>query len=349
MAARGNSLSYQPLVRVVARALRTRCSVPGGARIIVAVSGGADSVALLRALAALAPRRGWGLKLAVGHVQHHLREEAETDAAFVEALAGRLRLPFQRADLGPPKSGNVEAWARTARYAALGKMAAEFDARFIATAHHADDQLETVLMRMLRGSSVTGLRGIAWRRGLAEDPEEAPSRTSGKRLWIVRPMLGVDRETIRRFLGSIGQDWREDHTNADISRLRARLRAEVTPTLKAIRSDAARRAVRLADHFRDVAALLRHEVNAASDHVIAGKSQLKLDRSVARELPRVVLATLLRGMLAHAGVPGDKAATRALEPVLKAIRDREGGTRDFRFRGSVLSVTRGAVTIQKGG
>ncbi|MFK7789287.1 MAG: tRNA lysidine(34) synthetase TilS, partial [Phycisphaeraceae bacterium] len=154
---------YHPLVRSVARALRERCDVEPSSAIVVACSGGADSVALLRALAMLAPRRKWQLRVIVGHINHHLRNEADDDAAFVEALAGVLSLPFARRDIRPADlPGNLEANARDLRYQSLAEIAKEHGASLIATAHHADDQLETLLMRMLRGSSVAGLRGIAW-------------------------------------------------------------------------------------------------------------------------------------------------------------------------------------------
>ena len=163
-------LPHHPLVRAVAEGLRHHCGVREGARLIVAVSGGADSVALLRALAILAPRRNWNLNLAVGHVQHHLRKRgAEADARFVAALAKKLELPFLRADLEPPRpaKGNREDWARKERYGALAEMAQAFGASFMVTAHHGDDQLETMLMRLVRGCSVRGLAGMRWRRRLA--------------------------------------------------------------------------------------------------------------------------------------------------------------------------------------
>ncbi len=234
-----------PFVRRVAHGLRHRCGVGDGAGVVVAVSGGADSVALLRAMHLLAPRRTWHLRLIVGHVQHHLRDDAEDDARFVEQLAATLGLPFARSDIHPQHHGaNVEATARRQRYAALAQIAVEHDAGVLATAHHADDQLETVLMRLVRGTGVAGLRGIAWKRPVSHDE---PSATA-----VIRPMLAATRADALTFLGQLQQLWREDHTNADASRLRARLRRDVLPHLRDLHPRVAHHAVALADAVRQL-------------------------------------------------------------------------------------------------
>lgn len=234
--------NLHPFVKAVTHALRGRCGIGEGDAVVVAVSGGADSVALLRALHLLVPRRTWKLRLIVGHVQHHLRGDAEDDARFVEALADSLQLPFARVDIHPRHhGGNLEATARRQRYAALSRIAAEHGAMFITTAHHADDQLETLLMRLVRGTGVAGMRGIAWRRGAGTQTRDTV---------IVRPMLGVTHAEATAFLGQLQQDWREDHTNADPQRLRARLRQDVLPPLRDLHPRVAHHAVALADAVR---------------------------------------------------------------------------------------------------
>lgn len=363
-------------VKALARALRHRCGVAGRSRLLAAVSGGADSVALLRALAGIAPRRGWNLTLAVGHVQHHLRpeEQAEGDAAFVADLAKQLGLPYLRADLdlSSEREGNVEARARRERYRALAEMAVACDADYIVTAHHGDDQLETMLMRLLRGSSVTGLTGIAWRKrvspsdqslsrkrlGAEEFSGELPGELPGalpRELpgagelpgGVIRPMLRLDHAAACEFLRAIGQPWREDHTNADISRLRARLRREVTPRLRAIRLDAPQKAASLADHLRQVAILLHQAIDTAADRVIVEDAAMVIDRVEARLMPRVVLTGLLRRLLREAGVHQDRLGARHLAPLLRAIHDTQGGRRRFAFSdGARVIVTRGEVTLK---
>ncbi len=245
-------LAYHPLVRQVVHGLRRRCGVVEGAAIVVAVSGGADSVALLRALRLLSGRRGWRLTLHVAHVQHHLRamDEAEGDAAFVASLAEQLHLPYLRRDIAVPP-GNTESQARRLRYSALADIAAEAGAAFIATAHHADDHLETVLMRLLRGTTASGLRGIAWRRSMAlpaaaQSPQTPPTRG----LSLIRPMLGATHAQAVDFLQHLSQPWREDHTNADRSRTRARLRHDVLPVLRQLRPSVARKVLELSDGLR---------------------------------------------------------------------------------------------------
>ncbi|MEM1212744.1 MAG: tRNA lysidine(34) synthetase TilS [Planctomycetota bacterium] len=260
-------LAYHGLLRGLTVGLRRRCGVRSGDALLVAVSGGADSVALLRALHGLAGRRRWGLRLVVGHVQHHLRgDDAEGDAEFVAGLADGLGLACLRRDLDPTGwSGNVEESARDARYAALHEMAVEAGCGLVVTAHHADDQLETLLMRIARGTGVEGLRGIAWRRGMGEwgvglcegiGEATCPGAEPGAKgadggPWLVRPMLGVTRAVVLDYLERLGQGWREDASNGDVSRARARLRAEVLPGLRALNPRVAEHAVALADRVRD--------------------------------------------------------------------------------------------------
>ncbi len=343
---------HHPFVKVLARSLRQRCDVATGSRVLVAVSGGADSVALLRGLAAIAPRRGWALQLTVAHVQHHLRdtdEAAEGDAAFVAALAESLGLPCVRADLDAlslTARGNVEANARRARYAALFDLAQQADCPIIATAHHGDDQLETMLMRLLRGSAVRGLAGMAWRRRLAtphgNDGTQPPRH-------LVRPMLLHDRAAVVSFLSDLNQPWREDHTNADVTRSRARLRHEVLPVLHALYPSAARRATQTADHLRGVAHLLETTARQSRETMVQQREGMwRLDRQAARMLSPVVLVELLRMIALEAGARPDQLGASAIEPIARAVSDHQGGTRCFALSAGVMvEVTRTAVTLHK--
>lgn len=333
MAARATDPAHHPLVKAVAAALKRRCGVTAGDRLLLGVSGGADSVALLRALAILAPRRTWRLSLVVGHVQHHLRPDAEDDARLVAGLAERLNLPFVRADLDlsqPP--GNLEAHARRQRHAALRTMAEATDCRTIVLAHQADDQLETVLMRLLRGASVRGMAGMAWRAGGARP--------------VLRPMLAVDHAGAVAFLVSLKQPWREDSTNTDATRWRARLRRDVLPVLRELRPDAAGRSVRLGGHFRGLARLVEREVSLAAERAHRTEDGWELDRVEARLLPRVVLTGLLRRLLVGRGVRADALGNKTLGPIIRAIADGEGGRRRFALaRGVSVMVERSVVRI----
>lgn len=192
--------------------------VPGD-RIGVAVSGGADSVALLRLLYAMRAERG--ITLTVLHFDHALRAESAEDALFVEDLARSRGLDFavERADvaaIAATEKRNLEDAARRLRYDFFARVAKARGLAKIAVAHTMDDQAETVLARLLRGSGPAGLAGIRATNGA-----------------IIRPLLGVRRAALREYLREVGQQWREDKTNTDISRERARIRAKLLPLLEA--------------------------------------------------------------------------------------------------------------------
>ncbi len=205
---------------------------------LVACSGGADSVALVKAMHHLASRRGFEYRLEIGHVVHGLRSDGSdlADAQWVQSLTDQLELPFHRVELDPgcrPERSdctNDEAWARIARDAALVQMARNIGTPLIATAHQADDQIETFLMRVLRGTTVRGLRGIAWSRPpLVADPERQSDDDPPIR--FIRPMLQVPRTEVIDYLNACQQAWCDDPTNLDLRRLRARLRSNITPEL----------------------------------------------------------------------------------------------------------------------
>jgi tRNA(Ile)-lysidine synthase len=213
-----------------------------GDRVGVAVSGGADSVALLRLLHRL--RDDLGITLAVVHFDHALREaESEGDAAFVAELAGALKLDFLagREDVGAEaarQGWNLEDGARRLRYAFFERVIGEGQATHIAVAHTADDQAETLLAHMIRGTGPTGLAGIYPVAGA-----------------IVRPLLGTRREILREYLRANGQTWREDSTNRDLRRTRARIREQLLPVLERDFSGA------IVEHLSELARLAREEGN----------------------------------------------------------------------------------------
>ncbi len=245
---------HHRLVRRLIFGLRQRCAADRIGRLVVGVSGGADSVALLRGLHLLSQRRTFELQPIVVHVHHHLRppDQADADAAFTQSLAQRLQLPFMHKDIAPGVAAaqtarNLEATSRRLRYAALAQAAHENDAAAVATAHHADDQLETLLMRLIRNASPAAMAGIRWRRRLSEPEPEVLQESSAEPRMLIRPMLAATHADAVDFLNAIEQPWREDETNTDRSRTRARLRHEVLPVLRDLRPDAAEQAVKLAE------------------------------------------------------------------------------------------------------
>lgn len=180
-------------------------------RLLVGVSGGPDSVALLHALVKL------GYRPHVCHLNHRWRGKAsDADAKFVRVLAGQLGLPVT---IGSRKVAHTEAAARQARQAFFERVAKKTGIRTLVLAHTADDQVETFLLRLLRGAGPTGL-GAMW-----------PERQIGK-LRVVRPLLDVSRAEVLKYLSAEGLKWREDASNADRRFLRNRIRHELLPLLE---------------------------------------------------------------------------------------------------------------------
>jgi tRNA(Ile)-lysidine synthase len=191
--------------------------------VLLGVSGGPDSVALLRAIHALRPS-GPG-RVIVAHFNHRLRgAESDADERFVAETAFRLGYCFDCGH-GPPDGiqsaggDGFEASARRARYRYLARAAGRFGARYVAVAHTADDQVETILHRILRGTGVKGLAGMPRARPLT-------SATT-----LIRPLLGFRREDLRCYLDDLGQSYRNDTSNSDCDRTRNRIRHELLPEL----------------------------------------------------------------------------------------------------------------------
>ena len=195
-------------------------------RIVVAVSGGADSVGLARALAAIVPTQPH--RLIIAHFNHRWRgQESDDDARFVNELARKLQLDCElgTATVDPQHDAvairPTEEAARRQRYAFLERVAEQRGARYVVTAHTADDQAETVLHRILRGTGIGGLAGIPRVRVLS------PAVS------LIRPLLAVRRLDILDYLSAIQQDFREDSSNRDVRFTRNRIRQELIPSLEA--------------------------------------------------------------------------------------------------------------------
>jgi tRNA(Ile)-lysidine synthase len=207
------------LERQVIETIRHARMVSPGDRVAVAVSGGADSVALLRILAGL--RQTLGITLLTAHFDHQLRgAESDADAEFVAGLAREHGLEHicEREDVAAAAALhrlNLEDAARRLRYAFFQRIVEQERATRVAVAHTADDQAETLLARLFRGTGPSGLAGIY------------PVLGS-----IIRPLLGIRRQDLREYLRGRGQPWREDLSNSDLRRQRAHIRAQLMPLLE---------------------------------------------------------------------------------------------------------------------
>lgn len=215
-----------------------------GERVGVAVSGGADSVALLRALAELAPELG--IVLFVLHLNHRLRgPDSEADQGFVTALAAQLSIEAviescDVAALAAQHGLSLEAAGRRARYGFFQRAAADHRLDCVATAHTRDDQAETVLLRLLRGAGTSGLAGILRVCDLAalcgdgqtcvsSDSSNARQTLAAR---LIRPLLATSRQQVEEYLLSLGQSFRHDASNLSPRFLRNRVRAELLPALE---------------------------------------------------------------------------------------------------------------------
>ena len=206
-----------------------------GERVGAAVSGGADSVALLRALVEL--RGELGIVVSVLHFHHGIRGEgADADQRFVEAMAATHGLAFLTERGDAPAAAQVrkltlEEAARELRYGWFRKLLREGAVDSVATAHTADDQAETVLLRLMRGAGTRGLAGI-YPKIAGQLEEDAAEGGRAARAGIIRPLLAVRRAEVEDYLRGLGQEWRDDPMNLDPRHARNRVRHELLPLLE---------------------------------------------------------------------------------------------------------------------
>ncbi len=290
--------------------------LPTDEPILVALSGGADSVMLLRMLAALQPRP----PLYAFHFDHALRgAESRADAEFCRALCRELDVPCEvESDPAPTHSGGLEARARRLRYRALSAHAARLNLRTIATAHHSGDRLETLVQRWVRGDELAGLSGPESRLVLAPHSELNPT---SRELVLVRPMLALRREPIRQQLRRDGHAWREDSSNQNRAFTRNRIRTEALPAMEA---SAGPEAIQTLHRFERAVRTLHVAVRERtahlewfqSPHAIGENTKTRrLARGPLAELPRPLQRRALWRLLAEATGRGPG------RPLLEALVD----------------------------
>ncbi len=319
-----------------------------GLRIAVAVSGGADSVALLRAL--VAERERLGLVVSAAHLHHGIRgEEADQDAEFVADLARRFDLPLHLHRVDTPgyaeaNGESMEEAARHLRYAWFQSLLAVGELDAVATAHTLDDQAETVLHRLLRGAWTEGLGGIHPAIGSNSAASPLPRSGSGRAEGglILRPFLAVRRVEVENWLRGLGQPWREDSTNQDLDFTRNRLRHQLLPELAA--------------YNPQIHTQLSHVATLARDEEAYWQAELE------RLLPSLLLPgkPVRGGGRAVATHPGETSVAveierlRGLHPamrrrVLRAAAKRLGCNLEFEQTERLMAMceTRGAIPSQE--
>jgi len=293
-------------------------------RVGAAVSGGADSVALLRLFMEL--RAELGVVVSAVHFNHRLRGKAsELDEKFVAELAEKLgaTLHVGRADVAwkaRREKANLEDAARRARYEFFARLAGQGAVDWVATAHTQDDQAETVLAHILRGTGVAGLSGI--------------HPVSGR---VVRPLLGFRREELQKYLRAKRQTWREDATNRDLTRTRARMRKKLLPLLeKDFNLAAVEHLAALADRAREQGSLVQHlaqQVFAKSVTMNRGEARVVLAELLSplgiapAAAARVLQSSLIQEIVGRTRQKPGQILSGHIERILQLAKNGEPGKR----------------------
>lgn len=296
-------MSAATLVRKLREAL-VRLGLRNGS-VLLAVSGGADSLAMLHAVAEL--RERLGLRVEVACIDHGLRRGSADDVRFVRGEAKRLGVRFHTERVSIRGRTGIEARARRERYRALGGIAERRKLDFVATAHTAEDQAETLLFRLARGAGLRGARGILERRGQ-----------------VVRPMLAIRRAEVLAFLEARGLTPREDPTNVSHQFTRNRIRALVLPALEEALGEGAidglARFARLAAD--DEAWLARRARRTARELLVESEGELGGEAAALARLPAAIKRRVLRQAARSLGLSLSMAQILELEEALSARRPR---------------------------
>lgn len=310
-------------VRQLCDYIRDNEMLEPGDGVVVGVSGGADSVALLRALHEIHASGLMPLRLHVAHVNHHLRgEDSDADARFVAGLCHKLGIACDICDepLAPrtQSRGSLEELARLQRYACLEQVAVRHGCRAIAVAHHADDNAETILQRIARGTGIRGLRGILPVR---------PIRP-GSEIRLIRPLLAFRRDEVRGYLRILDQPFREDVTNLSPDHTRNRIRHRVLPMLASeLNPQVVDALLRLAEQARWVEHFLEETTTRTFETLLVSHNDQELilnAAAMARKRP-IVQTELARHALITLGVGEQELSFQHLQAVADLLNASGSG------------------------
>jgi len=301
----------EDLLESARRTVAEHDMIAAGDLVLVAVSGGPDSVALLSVLAELAPEIGFSIH--VFHLNHRLRPESTRDAEFVRGLAEGMGLPvtLEEFDVGAyarEKGLGLETAAREARYRLMRKVAAEAGATKVATGHTLDDQAETFLMRLVRGAGTTGLRAIP------------PVRDS-----IIRPLLWATREQVLDWCREHGLSYRVDETNLLPDQIRNTIRLRVMPVLKELNPSVAGtigdtvEILESEDEFMLAAASERFQENAC----MRPTGEISIGIAQVRSMELAIARRVLRQAVGALGEDVSSVGFHQVEEVLRQVRSRK--------------------------
>lgn len=291
----------------ITAAIRTRQLFKPGDTLIIGLSGGADSAALLDLLATLP---AFPLRLVAAHLNHCLRgADSDADEQFCRDLAERYHIPFEsrRVDVkgvATRDSLNLEDAGRRVRISFFDELVTTWQAAAVVLAHHADDQAETVLMRLLRGSGMTGLAGMPWRNGRG----------------YIRPLLDITRAEIEAYLAERHLDWREDNSNRDVTFLRNRIRHELLPLLEQYNPAVRKALATTADIISEEDALLDALTAQAAEQVCRfSGSDATCEIPLLKSHPVALQRRLIRLMLSRLAGNLEHITCRHLESILRMI------------------------------
>ena len=299
------------MLRTVRHTIQKRGLLRPGDHVLIAVSGGADSVALAYSLHFL--RKRYRISITLAHLNHGIRgRAADQDALFVKELAWRLGLRCAQGKADVPgmarhRGVSLEMAAREARYDFLERIAREVRANCIATAHTADDQVETVLLKLARGAGPQGISGIPYcaeRRGLR----------------IIRPCRDVTHPEAVRFLRRHGLIWREDQSNLDMNFPRNRVRHQVLPLLEATLNPRVRRAIlRTAELLREENEWLDSIARGLWNECVERSKRNELNVEKLNRLPLAARRRILRLWLVSGGVDADQLGFETIENIERLL------------------------------
>lgn len=317
--------------------------IPRDVVVVCAVSGGPDSMAMLHGLHDVNHLRRFGWRLHVAHLNHMLHADAERAARFVEAAAAVLGLPCScnSQDVRSRSRAmgqSIEEAARNVRYEFLEEVATRIGALVVAVGHHADDQAETVLHRVLRGTGLRGLAGIPERRALQE----------GGPIELVRPMLGLRRADSRDYLQRRGAAFVDDPTNADVLvATRNRIRHEILPAVSAsINPDAAGALLRLSAQARGAIEVIRRAAEEAFEAARDSEDSDGVALSVAaiEGLPTAVQSEIILLALERLSIGLKSIGAERIEAAAELLRG-DGARRTIQLTGGAIVQRRGRSLI----
>lgn len=288
-------------------------------KIVVGISGGADSVCLFRCLLAL--REAYRLELLAVHVNHGIRgESAKEDQLFVEKLCKQSEVRCLSYQIDVPGRARAEKLTleeagRIARYEIFQKVKQQYGMDLIAIAHNVNDQAETVLFHMLRGSALKGMTGI---RPVRKD--------------YIRPLLFATREQIEEYLKQLGQDYREDESNRSTDYARNKIRLELLPAAGEINPKSVEHIARLAEHFNEIEAFLEETTRTAYKEMVSKRGDsLFLSISGLLRLNRVIVDRLILTVITELSGSKKDISNEHIRKLRELVNQRNGANLDLPY------------------